>query len=578
MAFAITEESSVQLSNLQPLWHRSAPRRLVEKCPADEPLRGWTAWKKHLARRKSPRVPPLVPEVNFDELIVSGQAVLPATRPLDLPEAMQMVALAYALPKLSGELSGELWWQLVERLHHLATAAQVERIQWPGDPRVILRAQLLAGELPLALSYMLPEVRALRELRKSARDMLSESLLELTDGCGLPHARLLPVLEPLFACWTRARWLGARMKGGSWSGDAEVQYVWLVQHALRLVDADGRFMLVSRDSAPAKQLPKDLFRTAIELVGDNKHCAAAAAALPSRLLPRGIRLDDSDLPAPSLESDWSGIAVLADGLSRSDTRLALAFADDPVRIELAVGRDKLLFGDLNCETNYDGQTAHIVGEWEELTWETDKRFDYIELGIDLSDGLRIERQLLLARDDRVLFFADTIRSAAETPRQLRHTIRLPLAPGVAWQPEKETRDGVLAAGKRRAAILPLALHEWRLDPRGGNLNAEDEQLLLTQETTGRALYCPLLLDLKPRRSKAERTWRQLTVAESLEIVPHDVAVGFRAQSGRDQWIFYRSLGPAGNRTLLGYNIAGEFAAGRFLSTGKVKEWLEIEAC
>ena len=87
----------------------------------------------------------------------------------------------------------------------------------------------------------------------------------------------------------------------------------------------------------------------------------------------------------------------------------------------------------------------------------------------------------------------------------------------------------------------------------------------------------MLFDLKPGRSKRERTWRQLTVAESLEIVPHDVAVGFRAQSGRDQWVFYRSLGPAANRTLLGYNIAGEFAAGRFLATGKVKEWLEIEA-
>jgi hypothetical protein len=101
--------------------------------------------------------------------------------------------------------------------------------------------------------------------------------------------------------------------------------------------------------------------------------------------------------------------------------------------------------------------------------------------------------------------------------------------------------------------------------------------VLTQEAMGRALCCPLLLDLKPRRSKLERTWRQLTVAESLEIVTRDVAVGFRAQSGRDQWVFYRSLGPAGNRTMVGYNIAGEFAAGRFLTTGKVKEWLEVEA-
>ena len=101
--------------------------------------------------------------------------------------------------------------------------------------------------------------------------------------------------------------------------------------------------------------------------------------------------------------------------------------------------------------------------------------------------------------------------------------------------------------------------------------------MLTQESNAAALYCPLLLDLKPRRSKHNRTWRQLTVAESLEIVPRDLAVGFRAQSGRDQWLFYRSLGRPGNRSVLGYNVAGEFAAGRFLANGKMKPWIEIEA-
>ena len=39
--------------------------------------------------------------------------------------------------------------------------------------------------------------------------------------------------------------------------------------------------------------------------------------------------------------------------------------------------------------------------------------------------------------------------------------------------------------------------------------------------------------------------------------------------------FHRSLAPVGNRTLLGHNIAGEFCAGRFLDTGKFKQWIEI---
>ena len=86
-----------------------------------------------------------------------------------------------------------------------------------------------------------------------------------------------------------------------------------------------------------------------------------------------------------------------------------------------------------------------------------------------------------------------------------------------------------------------------------------------------------MFDLDRKRAKKVRTWRQLTVGEGMEVVPPDVAVGYRAQSGDDQWLIYRSLAPAGNRTLLGQNISAEFCAGRFLTTGKFKEWVEIEA-
>lgn len=609
MAVAISQEPPARFSSLQPLWHRTAPRRLTKKCPADDPLQGWTAWKKHLSGRKSSCVPALVcgkrpalfwgwrqewgplPAVGSAAAHSDAEQFLAATASdfaesssnepvsregIDLHGALQAVAIAYSLPRLANELTGDSWWQLVERLHDLAIAAQVAQLQWPCDPHQVLRMQLLAGELPLALGFVLPEVRALRELASRARAALSDSLAELTDGRGLPHSRLFSVFAPLLACWTRVRWLGERTKHGCWSDEAERQYRWLVQHALRLADARGQFMLVPRDEQAAKSWPRDLFAMAIDLVGTPRLCAAAACAISPRIVPRNKRQNHENLPAPSLESDWSGVSVLASGWSRDDTRLAVAFADDPVRIELETGRDKILAGGWMCETTCDGAPVSVADEWEEVSWETGARFDYLELGVELTHDLRLERQLLLARDDDILFVADTLMSRHDGPRRLQHTIRLPLAPGVEWRPENETRDGVLVAGKFRAAVLPLALHEWRSDPRGGSLVGEAGQLVLTQEITGRALCCPLVIDLKPRRSARERTWRQLTVAESLNIVPSDMAVGYRAQSGDDQWVFYRSLGPPANRTLLGYNIAGEFAAGRFLRSGKVKEWLEVE--
>jgi hypothetical protein len=386
----------------------------------------------------------------------------------------------------------------------------------------------------------------------------------------------LPVLGPLFACWTRARWLGSRLDRGLWSRQAEYQYQWLIRQALRLADEDGRFLLTPRETwSPAWS--KSLFATALELAGDSGDGAAAAAALPRGVVPQRIEFNSDDLPEPSLNSDWSGIAVLASGWSRTDVRLALAYADDPLRIELAVDGERLLAGDWLFDTVCDGMPVQIAGEWERLCWESGKRYDFLELGVDLSHGLRLERQLLLGRNDAVLYLADIVISSDGTPRVLKHSLKLPLEDNDTWRPEIETRDGLIVGHSARAAVLPLALSEWRADPRGGSLLEESGCLTLTQESHGRALCCPLLLDLDRKRTKKERTWRQLTIGESLEVVPRDAAVGFRAQSGRDQWLFYRSLGPVGNRTVLGQNIAGEFSAGPFLPTGKYKEWIEIEA-
>jgi hypothetical protein len=604
MAFAISEQSAAILPSLQPLWHRSAPQYLREGAPTDDPLGlGWRIWQDHLHHRKRPvefpsltkRKTPLLwgwpKDWKRDEVmktITSRQLlaeVVVGTQTgcaLDLPQSLQTVSLAYVLPRLARDLPSETWWMLVERLHETAAQAQALRVDWPADPRDVVRQQLLAGELPLALGYLFPELCALRLLRKAARESLSEAMLEVTDGQGLPDARLLPVLGPLFACWTRARWLGARTRRGPWSREAELQYQWLVRHAIRLADKGQRFLLTPTTSAPNSETSdntawnKRLFATAIELAGDNGDRVAANRALPRGVLSKQKKFRAAKLPDPSLNSDWAGITILASGWSQSDARLAVAFAADPMTIELSVAGKSLIRGAWTGETTCDGCPVLPIGDWEQLFWESRKRFDLFELGIELSDGLRLERQMLFARDERVLYIAEMILARDRKPRNIRHSFALPLAENARWQPERETRDGTIAHGKARAAVLPLALHEWRADPRGGSLEETAGRLMLTQEAHGSAICCPLLFDLDRKRSKKERTWRHLTVGENLEIVPNDRAVGFRAQADDDQWIFYRSLGPAGNRTVLGQNLAGEFCAGSFDYDGKFKEWIEVE--
>jgi hypothetical protein len=605
MAVALDEQSPPILHDLLPLWDDSAPRHVIRESTVDNPYGGWKTWQKYLARRRNPQPPsfldgkrpPLLwgwPQSWRRDEIQTLLATKKRMRPVaieiaavkflddnsggvpDLSAALQLVALAYALPKLAMHENAERWWRLVTRLHEWANEVQQHRVDWPAEPADLVRQQLLAGELPLALGYLLPEIRPLRELRQAARAALSGGLIELTDGQGLPHARLLPVLGPLFATWTRARWLGARLKKGAWSRKAETQYEWLVRHALRLADDEGRFVLC-RDDPAAPAWTEDMFATAIALAGDNQDCAAAAIAISPRVVPKKLKFDADELPNASINSDWSGIAVLSSGWSQNDVRLSVAYADDPVRVELSKRGERLLSGAWTSETTCDGEPVQIEDEWERLCWETGKRYSYLEFSVGLSHSLRLDRQLLLGREDHVLYLTDILASTDGTPRRLQHTLKLPLEQHMRWQPEAETRDGTFVGKKTRSAVMPLALSEWRSDPRGGSLVIQNGQLTLTQTTTGRALCCPLFIDLDKKRSQQERTWRQLTVAEWMEVLPHDLAVSYRAQSGDHQWLFYRSLGPTGNRTFLGQNISGEFSAGRFLKSGKYKEWIEVEA-
>jgi hypothetical protein len=357
-----------------------------------------------------------------------------------------------------------------------------------------------------------------------------------------------------------------------------------VRHAIRLVGNENRFVLstirtgeATTSSDCASVWCQPLFEAALELAGDRGDYAAAIKALPKNTVHKPKRFKRVKPPRPSLNSDWAGISVLADGWSQSDARLAVKYIDKDVTLDLSVDNQPLLAGVWSFQATCDGQPLTGAGEWEQSCWECGKKYDFLELSLQLSSDMRLERQLLFGRKDRVLYLAEMLIANDRAPRQLQLSSNFPFAPGAVWYPETETRDGLVNAGRVRAAVMPLGLREWRSDPRGGAIFYNDGHLTLTQESRGAALCCPLFIDLNSERTKRERTWRQLTIGEALEIVPSDVAVGYRAQSGDDQWLVYRSLGLPGNRTLLGHNCAGEFCAGRFSTEGKFKEWIEIEA-
>jgi hypothetical protein len=180
--------------------------------------------------------------------------------------------------------------------------------------------------------------------------------------------------------------------------------------------------------------------------------------------------------------------------------------------------------------------------------------------------------MFLSREAGFLFLADAIIGQNVEPADLRYASSLPLANGVTLNAARDTRDGQLASGRRtRANLIAPALPEWRCEHSHGELRADDDQLTLNAAAAGSNLYCPLWIDLDARRLARPLTWRRLSVAENRDLVRRDVAVAYRIQAGRQQWLIYRSLAPAGNRTVMGYNTLQSFVVARIDTGAAVKE-------
>ena len=480
--------------------------------------------------------------------------------------ALEHLAWCHALPCLAGRLTGSLWWELLDFLYQSATDPHAE-----SDEADVLLGQLFGGELPLSLAYVLGELEPCRALVSAAREVLSEGLVELLDGEGMPHASELARLRPLLGCWTRAVAMGRRWKKGCLQPAARNQYEWLVRQAIRLTRRDAR-QVFSRNGESRWTTP--LMKAALDAGGDGDDFEIAALALPKCGTKKKASRRGDDLPDPAEHSEWSELAILRAGWQKNTDLLAVSYAEESTRGELQSGGELLLSGAWETEVCVDGRVRRPTCAWEEVCWVSDEDGIYLELETELEGGLTLQRQMLLARKDRFLLLADAIIGSRDCDWQYRLT--LPLAEGVRFVGADETREGWLTTKSRRVLAMPLALPEWRCDPRPGRLSGGSEAISLVQSARGRALYAPLMLDLDSRRQSQRYTWRGLTVAEQLEIVRPDVAVGFRVQIGKRQWLVYRALTSKGNRTRLGQNLVSEFLAARFHQDGQTEPLVEIQ--
>ena len=479
----------------------------------------------------------------------------------DAESALLAIVAAQAMGAIAAKSDQGQWHQTLD---HLLDMSVSPRSDWELSP---WGYQLVSVELPMTLAFMLPEIETMEQTGQEAAIRMNNSLSAMLDLDGWPFADHLPVLAPLAASWTRCLKM-ARKAGFPSDPAVNEQVQLLVPQIFRLMRNDGSLMLSNHQDSPIE----GEFENQLLSLMKGKRRNRKFAQVCRQKKPKTADVLAIDLPESSL-SEWASSGVYQSQWRRRSPKLAIDYSNQQCRIE--VGRDlPLLGGQTMPEIRLGGQLLEPVSDFEVVCDEQNDDLDFLELEIELSRGVQLQRQFILSRNDDFLIVADAI--LATEAGEIDYRCKWPLAPGVSGMQETETRELYLTAGKIQSLVLPLALPEWKVARHNGQLDFDDDGLELRQNSSGRALYAPLVFDLSPKRSKRPRTWRPLTVAEQLKIVPSDVASAFRIQLDKQQWILYRSLGEKGNRTFMGENFNGELFLGSFDTNGQVKPLLQIE--
>ncbi len=494
--------------------------------------------------------------------------------------AVEILAWCYATSQLRRVVSHASWHELVDYL-----AAFPDKSRGVAEDGLIAASSngaagsvgdylvrcLLDGERWLALAACGVEQYVAPPSLDSAVGTLVDRGNQLLVGEGLPKPGCRPYWRALLACWTRAIWVCGSAAAQHWDERSLSTYVWMLRQAIRLARPDGSPMF----GHSRGRTDDELFRVAVELAAPTAADSKTwLARYRSGKVPTRAKAAPS-APASVVHSEAAKLAVLRPSWGHRDPRLGVAYDHGHVTLDLSNHTRQLIEGEWQVEIAANGKSLAPVRDWEPACWISDVDIDYLELCREFEGGVRIERQVLLARKDAFALLADCV--IANRACELSYVGRLPLSAKVVASSAAETREMLLASGRRLARVLPLALPEWRCDHRVGTFEVHGHELQLRQRADrALGLYAPLFIELAVARMSREITWRQLTVAEAMKPVTSDIASGYRVQVGRKHWLAYRSIARHGNRTLLGHNLSTEFLVASLDANGLPHTLLEIE--
>ena len=366
----------------------------------------------------------------------------------------------------------------------------------------------------------------------------------------------------------------ARKAKHAFSRKAEKRWKQAVAATLRLLGPGGKPVAGGETPPLPAACGDSILRAALQ---HGSRDVRKAARLLRHAPAKQLKREDDALEA-NLDDRQAAVAVLRSGWQGRPLRVVLDYRREQPHLEVAAGSRMLLQGPWQWEVRLGKRSLAAEGPWQVTHAEEDDDVTLLVIAATLAGGLRLERHLLLGREDRVILLADAVVDAAaeESPAEVTYRSSLPVSPGAAVTAAEETRELTLGSSKPQAMLMPLAMPEWSAAPAAGSWGwqADADAVQLEQRSPVRRLFAPVWLDLAPKRFNTQVTWRQLTVADTRVILRPEQAAGFRIQAGLTQWLLYRALDEPRNRTVLGCNLSSFFRLGKLDDDGLVSQMAE----
>jgi len=514
----------------------------------------------------------------------------------DANVALVSATWIHGLRDLGAELSRSLW---LETLQSILT--QVDRA-WEEENVTDLFPWLVwACEIPLALATKLSHLGGKDRMVLETTDRLNRVLKEAESTPELWLKSGGSQLRGLLACVVRCHWSMVALGVKGFHAPQRKSISKLIEVAVRFSDNSGNSLLneseiesddfglweaISEICSPNKKLERLLHLSGLKKLASASKRKSASDKAASRSSKGVSKSDIVRLPSLGFYSEKAELASMRKAWDQPGVRMAIDYSQEPMSLDILSAEGKrIISGHWDLEITRDGQALDTDIGWSDVCWFSDDDVDYLEIECGVEGVVRIQRQMMLIRDESLIFLCDTLLAEKSATWGLKSM--LSVSPDFEVRHDKKHHEAELhhrdsstqgMGDGRHALLLPLALPEWRRSPSLGKLEQIAGQLVLSQESPGTRLMSPLVVVPRKPSKNQPYTWRHLTVAEDLQIQSRETAQAYRVQVGKDQLIFYRSLAKTIRRSAMGLHINSEFYAARFdPSDGEFEAIVEIDS-